>query len=68
MRPVLYSLYAAAAAVAFLIVGTMDHSAEQDAADRYAQMVCEGHWPDYDQRDPACEQFTHHSNHKEDNR
>ena len=59
------ALYAIIAVLAFLIVGTMDYNAEQDAADRYDRMVCEGHWPDYNQRDPACEQFTHHSNHEE---
>ena len=62
------AIYAIIVVLAFAIVGTMDHGAEQDAADRYDRLVCEGHWPDYDQRDPACEQFTHHSNHKEDNR
>ena len=62
------AIYAIIAVLAFLIVGTMDYDDEVAAANHYDRMVCEGHWPDYNQRDPACEQFTHHSNHKEDNR
>ena len=50
---------ATAAAIATLllaygIVGTMDYE-DAVAADRhYAEMVCAGYWPDYDDRRPDC--------------
>lgn len=37
-----------------VMIGDMDH---QDAVDmdlHYQEMVCAGHWPDYDNRRPDC--------------
>ena len=50
-------------AVAFLfaiinylgLVGQMDYQSELDAEAHYAEMVCGGHWPDYKNRNPDCE-------------
>jgi len=36
------------------IAGTGDIEAEQDSAKFYTEMVCAGHWPDYENRKPAC--------------
>jgi len=36
------------------IAGTGDIEAEQDSARFYNEMVCAGHWPDYENRKPAC--------------
>lgn len=39
----------------FGLVGSSDFEAEQMEADYYSSMVCAGHWPDYDKRNPVCE-------------
>ena len=39
----------------FGLVGASDYETEQLEADYYTSMVCEGHWPDYEQRNPVCE-------------
>ena len=39
----------------FGLVGSSDFAAEQLEADYYTSMVCAGHWPDYDKRNPICE-------------
>jgi len=36
-------------------VGTMDMKEEQRQAEHYIEMVCAGAWPDYDDRNPNCE-------------
>jgi len=37
------------------IVGRMDYEDAQKAEQHYADMVCSGAWPDYDNREPECE-------------
>lgn len=46
--------------VAILLVGMVvacDDSYQQavDDAEWYNDMVCQGHWPDYENRQPVCE-------------
>jgi hypothetical protein len=36
------------------IAGNGDIEAEQDSARLYTEMVCKGHWPDYEGRKPKC--------------
>ena len=36
------------------IAGTGDIEAEEDSARLYTEMVCKGHWPDYEGRKPSC--------------
>lgn len=36
------------------LVGQMDYQSELDAEAHYAEMVCGGHWPDYENRNPDC--------------
>lgn len=36
------------------LVGRMDYQLELDAEAHYAEMVCGGHWPDYENRNPDC--------------
>jgi hypothetical protein len=36
------------------IAGNGDIEVEEDSAEMYIEMVCKGHWPDYDNRKPAC--------------
>ena len=43
------------ALLALGIAGTGDIEAEQDSAKVYTEMVCKGHWPDYEQRRPSCD-------------
>lgn len=45
------------AAVIFGLVVLCDDSYEQAKmeADHYADMVCQGLWPDYEQRQPTCD-------------
>lgn len=51
-------LTATAAALVFLaafgLVGNMDYQDAKAAESHYAAMVCAGHWPDYDNRNPDC--------------
>jgi hypothetical protein len=37
------------------IAGNGDIEAEEDSAKVYTEMVCKGHWPDYEQRRPSCD-------------
>ena len=37
------------------IAGNGDIEAEEDSARLYTEMVCKGHWPDYEQRRPSCD-------------
>ena len=37
-----------------LIASTLDHEIEVAADDQYRDMVCSGHWPDYESRSPQC--------------
>ena len=37
-------------------VGTMDVQDQRRHAEHYAEMVCAGAWPDYDDRNPDCEE------------
>lgn len=41
--------------LAYGIVGRMDHEDTVAMDAYYAEMVCAGHWPDYDGRKPACQ-------------
>ena len=43
------------ALLALGIAGTGDLQEEQDQARVYNEMVCAGHWPDYENRRPTCE-------------
>ena len=43
------------ALLALGIAGTGDIEAEEDSARLYTEMVCAGHWPDYENRRPTCE-------------
>jgi hypothetical protein len=43
------------ALLALGIAGTGDIEAEEDSAKVYTEMVCAGHWPDYENRKPTCE-------------
>jgi len=36
------------------IAGNGDIEAEEDSAKVYTEMVCKGHWPDYEGRKPKC--------------
>lgn len=36
------------------IAGNGDIEAEEDSATLYTEMVCKGHWPDYENRKPTC--------------
>lgn len=48
-------------AVTFLVIlglglaGSGDLQEAQDQALFYNEMVCKGHWPDYEQRRPKCD-------------
>jgi hypothetical protein len=42
------------ALLALGIAGTGDIEAEEDSAKVYNEMVCKGHWPDYEKRNPSC--------------
>jgi hypothetical protein len=43
------------ALLALGIAGTGDIEAEEDSARLYTEMVCKGHWPDYENRRPSCD-------------
>jgi len=43
------------ALLALGIAGTGDLQEAQDQARVYNEMVCAGHWPDYENRRPTCE-------------
>lgn len=40
--------------VAYGIVGTSDYEDAVGQEELYKEMVCAGHWPDYDDRRPDC--------------
>lgn len=40
--------------LAYGIVGTMDYEDAVGQEELYKEMVCAGHWPDYDDRRPDC--------------
>ena len=42
------------ALLALGIAGTGDIEVEEDSARMYNEMVCAGHWPDYENRKPKC--------------
>lgn len=48
-------------AVTFLVIlglglaGSGDLQEAQDQSRVYSEMVCAGHWPDYENRKPTCE-------------
>ena len=42
------------AVLALGIAGNGDIEAEETQARVYAEMVCAGHWPDYENRKPTC--------------
>jgi hypothetical protein len=39
----------------FGLVGSSDYEAEVAQEELYTSMVCEGLWPDYENRNPNCE-------------
>jgi hypothetical protein len=43
------------ALLALGIAGTGDLQEAQDQARVYNEMVCAGHWPDYENRKPTCQ-------------
>ena len=43
------------AVLALGIAGTGDIEAEETQARVYSEMVCAGHWPDYEGRKPSCD-------------
>lgn len=47
-------LFAVAFLLALGLVGQMDYQSELDAEAHYTEMVCGGHWPDYENRNPDC--------------
>jgi hypothetical protein len=40
--------------IAMGVVGTSDYEDAVSADQHYIEMVCAGHWPDYDDRKPDC--------------
>lgn len=40
---------------AYALVSSADYQDEKAQAERYQEMVCSGRWPDYDNRNPNCE-------------
>jgi len=36
------------------LVGSGDVKEQEKIAEVYTKMVCEGHWPDYENRKPVC--------------
>ena len=56
---IVISLQSIAGAILFLglmgIVGNMDLEDELNEERHYAEMVCDGHWPDYKDISPECE-------------
>ena len=40
--------------IIFSLVGTWDYQDAVAQDDHYTRMVCEGHWPDYEGRNPQC--------------
>jgi hypothetical protein len=38
-------------------VGSLDVEDAEASARHYSEMVCAGHWPDYENRRPNCEQL-----------
>ena len=54
-KAILTTLTLAMFLLVFGLVGASDYEAEQAEADYYASMVCEGLWPDYENRNPSCE-------------
>ena len=44
--------------IALGIIGNMDYHDAVLAEQHYAAMVCDGHWPDYKELNPECNQFT----------
>jgi len=40
--------------IALGLVGSMDVAEAEAQAKFYERMVCEGHWPDYENRKPKC--------------
>ncbi len=50
-----YPLALIAVVLVFGFVGQMDYEDEVNEASHYDEMVCSGHWPDYERREPDCE-------------
>ena len=46
------------AVLALGIAGNGDIEAEEDSARMYNEMVCAGHWPDYENKNPVCKKGT----------
>lgn len=55
MRLFFATLSLASFLLVFGLVGASDYEAEKLQADHYTTMVCDGLWPDYEQRNPTCE-------------
>lgn len=50
-----YILLVAVFVVMYGVVGTMDYNDAVQAEKRYAQMVCDGLWPDYKNLNVECD-------------
>ena len=46
---------AAAMVVGYGLASQMDYEEAVAQEERYRHMVCEGYWPDYNQRQPECD-------------
>jgi hypothetical protein len=44
-----------AATILISLVGQSDHEDAIIAENHYSEMVCSGHWPDYENLQPVCE-------------
>jgi hypothetical protein len=49
-----YLIIAALMFAAYGWVGSMERADAEREAEHYAEMVCAGAWPDYDNRNPDC--------------
>ncbi len=42
--------------IIFGFVGSMDYEDAIAVEEHYSEMVCSGHWPDYKNQNPTCEE------------
>jgi len=54
VKPIATAAAIAAMLLAYGIVGTLEYEDAIAADQHYAEMVCAGLWPDYDDRKPDC--------------
>lgn len=53
-----YAIAFLALIAVFGFVGSMDYEDAIAEHEHYEAMVCAGHWPDYDNRKPDCEEIS----------